>query len=296
MANLAETSTWEEGIYQLEKTDKAMGGADGVLNKPLRQLANRTNYLKERQEELKESVENLGDASPETVQAVAAAASRALLGVRMAELELEKERTILTQRGAVVIKNRGVVSGCVVSKSSSAARNLSVASGVIFYGARLIPVEGQENVTVVPSNTGDAGVVCWAYLQKDDDGKFVLKCTQPGQDPPEDSMTLYKVSIPAGNTAESDSSLTSVTLTDVRRVEANWPKYMVNASYAQIAFETAYPDTDYEVQLDIEEYDGGGFQQGMIYVGERASNGFKIYTNGTVDTMQIKWKTTRRYS
>ena len=293
MANLTESAVWEGGVYQLEKTDKAMAGADGVLNTPLRQLANRTAYLKEKTEELTEEVEGFGEVSPETILAAGVVAGHALMKANQERLARELRDGILTQRGRVLIKNRGVVSGCVVSKSSTAARNLSVASGVIFYGARLIPVEGQENVAVVPSNTGGESVVCWAYLQQDD-GAFVLKCTQPGQDAPDDSMTLYKISIPAGNTAESDSSLASVTLTDVRRVESGWPKYMSSASYAQIAFETAFSDDDYEVQLDVVGYDGGGFQQGMIYVGERASNGFKIYTNGTVDAMDVRWKVTRR--
>ena len=51
MANLQETGVWEEGIYQLETSDPVMGGADGVDNKPLRQLANRTGYLKNKLEE-----------------------------------------------------------------------------------------------------------------------------------------------------------------------------------------------------------------------------------------------------
>ena len=42
MANLKETSQWEDGIYQLEKTDKVMGGADGISNLQAKQLANRT--------------------------------------------------------------------------------------------------------------------------------------------------------------------------------------------------------------------------------------------------------------
>ncbi|MBE2985448.1 tail fiber protein [Campylobacter sp. RM9344] len=47
MANLKETNTWEEGIYQLETTDPVVGGADGISNKQAKQLANRTSYLKE---------------------------------------------------------------------------------------------------------------------------------------------------------------------------------------------------------------------------------------------------------
>lgn len=46
MADLAETSTWETGIYQFEESDVVQGGPAGIDNTPTRQLANRTLYLK----------------------------------------------------------------------------------------------------------------------------------------------------------------------------------------------------------------------------------------------------------
>ncbi len=49
MANLSESSTYEAGIYQLERTDAVdagVGGA-GVSNTQAKQLANRTKYLKD---------------------------------------------------------------------------------------------------------------------------------------------------------------------------------------------------------------------------------------------------------
>lgn len=46
MADLAETETYEAGIYQLEITDPVIGGPDGIDNLQAKQLANRTNWLK----------------------------------------------------------------------------------------------------------------------------------------------------------------------------------------------------------------------------------------------------------
>lgn len=294
MANLKETSQWEDGIYQLEKTDKVMGGADGISNLQAKQLANRTTYLKEKAEELQERVDEFAETSPETVLTVAAASAEALRKTRQMEMKLDTEKTVFTQQGEVFITNRGVVEGCTVTKSTDAARNLSLSSGLIFYGSVLIPVSEQANVAVVPSNTGDSAMVCWCYLQKDSTGKYVMRCTQPGQEPPEDSMSIYKVTIPAGNTAETDVQLSAVTLTDVRRVESNWPRYTVNAAYAQVVFDYSWEDTDYDVTLDVVDYVGSGFQQGNIYVAERAKNGFKIYTNGAVDSMRVRYKAARR--
>ena len=56
MANLTETSTYEAGIYQLETSDPALGGAGGVLNTPPRQLANRTRWLRDQIQALVGSV------------------------------------------------------------------------------------------------------------------------------------------------------------------------------------------------------------------------------------------------
>lgn len=46
MANLAELSQWADGIHQLDTTDEAIGGPDGMANLQAKQLANRTQFLK----------------------------------------------------------------------------------------------------------------------------------------------------------------------------------------------------------------------------------------------------------
>ena len=46
MANLKEQEKWEEGVYQIEENDPVLGGENGITNKPAKQLANRTLWLK----------------------------------------------------------------------------------------------------------------------------------------------------------------------------------------------------------------------------------------------------------
>lgn len=46
MAGLKETEKWENEIYRIEENDPVHGGEDGITNKPIKQLANRTKYLK----------------------------------------------------------------------------------------------------------------------------------------------------------------------------------------------------------------------------------------------------------
>lgn len=46
MAGVKETATWETHIYQIEENDPVHGGEEGVTNKPIKHLANRTLYLR----------------------------------------------------------------------------------------------------------------------------------------------------------------------------------------------------------------------------------------------------------
>lgn len=47
MANVTETSNFDEGIYQLETTDPVEGGALGIANRQAKGLANRTRWLRD---------------------------------------------------------------------------------------------------------------------------------------------------------------------------------------------------------------------------------------------------------
>ena len=46
MANLKEQEKWEGSVYQIEENDPVLGGENGITNKPIKQLANRTLWLK----------------------------------------------------------------------------------------------------------------------------------------------------------------------------------------------------------------------------------------------------------
>ncbi len=55
MANVTESSVYEEGIYQIETTDPVLGGENGIANVQAKQLANRTTYLKQFADEVEEA-------------------------------------------------------------------------------------------------------------------------------------------------------------------------------------------------------------------------------------------------
>ncbi|MEH8096733.1 phage tail protein [Gallibacterium anatis] len=52
MAGLKEQNKWENEIYRIEENDPVVGGEDGISNKPQKQLANRTQWLKAKIAEL----------------------------------------------------------------------------------------------------------------------------------------------------------------------------------------------------------------------------------------------------
>ncbi len=59
MANLPESATYDAGVYQLELTDPVQGGSTGVSNAPLKNLANRTAWLKSQIDGIKDGAVGL---------------------------------------------------------------------------------------------------------------------------------------------------------------------------------------------------------------------------------------------
>lgn len=53
MADVTEVSNFDAGVYQLEITDPLEGGSVGILNKAIKNLANRTKWLKDQLDTLK---------------------------------------------------------------------------------------------------------------------------------------------------------------------------------------------------------------------------------------------------
>jgi hypothetical protein len=47
MANVSETPNFDPGVYRIETTDLVQGGETGISNKGIKNLANRTLFLKQ---------------------------------------------------------------------------------------------------------------------------------------------------------------------------------------------------------------------------------------------------------
>lgn len=97
MGNLAETANWDPNVYQIEETDPVQGGPNGIDNMPHKNLANRTQFLKQQHDTLASEV-------------AAARGGKANLKARLDALEtqtLQGESVFASTNGVTITHNLG---------------------------------------------------------------------------------------------------------------------------------------------------------------------------------------------
>lgn len=241
--------------------------------------------LDSRLDQMQSSIEGL---DPEFQNALISLATQAMDQAGLAGREIMATLQKRFQTGVLTIKNRGVISGCTVTKSSDATRNLDLASGSAFMLGRILPAKEQLNGASVPSNNTDEEQSCFAYLHLSS-GVLDFACTELGDDVPDDGLALYRVDVPAGNDESNDPYLDNCTLVDIRRMEPNFPQEMQTSptDYAELPYEL--DGQDFHVDLEVESFDGSAFELGYVYSENKAENGFDVYYNGVADNVQIRW-------
>lgn len=303
MANLSETAAWESGVYRIETTDPILGGETGTANIQAKQLANRTLWLKARADQVDAASAGYGSlqARLTTLQSQVEAVGADMQNVEQsAVLEaLMQVRTALgmadalrfgpwQQQGQVTIGNRGVVSGCWVSKSTTAVRNLNITVGLVFANGRTYGVLEGDNAASVPPNTGSGAVTVSAYLYPHAAGDWRLAVTAIGQSVPADGMEIYRLTIPANSTDATDPHLAAVTLTDVRRIEADWPVLMSIPPETYILLPRALRTGNYRLHLEPVAWSGPQDRPEM-QVASRAANGFTLRLISPHDAVTVRW-------
>ncbi|WP_174907001.1 phage tail protein [Burkholderia diffusa] len=119
MADLKEESKWEPGIRQFETSDPVQGGPDGVDNIALKQLGNRTRYLRDR----------------------ADAADKVVAGLRTRADATDKKVVDLTTRSDAADKKIGDLANDKVAKAGDTLKG------------KLLGKAG----AITPNNTNNAG-------------------------------------------------------------------------------------------------------------------------------------------
>jgi hypothetical protein len=298
MANLQETPIYEPGIYQIETTDPVVGGPNGISNLPLKQLANRTAYLKQFADEvanarggkanLAERLAQYDAYSPDQQTDIIAGMLSGLNLAGVLAREIDKFKQIIFAQGTAVLKNKHVIQGFVLTKSDIRALHLSQ-TGTVGTGTSKAYIDGQiisladdDYHVAVPTNEDNYEKTYYAYLVKQADGSYRVDIAQTV---PDTGLTLYILSIPANDTA---NNLNNVTLTDVRTIQSNDGWLINSRPYVYIALPYTMPDANYAV--DIEVTSATNIDAiGTLRVYNKTTNGFRIEMSGSADNVKLYW-------
>lgn len=224
--------------------------------------------------------------------ATVAAVKFAIDQAALANYSIQALKQQLQQEGEITIQNRGVVSGCTATKSVTAARNLTLSTGVCFANGRAYSVAGGVNTASIPSNTGTGSVTVYAYLYQDAGDLWRVAVTAIGQQIPFGSIRIYSITVPANSTDATDPNLTNVALTDIRRVEANFPARLNSPAQASAAINDLSAN-DYRLDFDVVSATGAPCDDAAIVVFSRATNGFTVQLASAADNVKVRWRASK---
>lgn len=285
MANINEQAQWADNVYLIDENDPVVGGPDGIDNIPHQQLTNRTAWLKEQTEQLAQDVNAVG---VDGQNALWSGIERALSEIGLLAAEMHRQQTVRHQEGTLRIYNRGIKSGCSLSKSTNASRNLSVSGGQIFLRGQIMPVAAQENATAVPPNTSGATATVQVYAIVAS-GQVLLACTGLNQLAPADALVLAELAVPDGSTSATDPDLSNVNITTTARIEPDWPDVQISPAYIDRDFARVMGKSGYELTLDVTDFAGGQRPQLVAPAGGRADNTFRVYLHGAADDVDARF-------
>lgn len=198
-------------------------------------------------------------------------------------------REHMQQEAEIVIQNRGIVTGCSITKSSSAARNLNLLAGRCFAHGRTYSVYAGDNVASVPPNVGTEPEVVHAYLRLDVNDQWRLSVTAIGQSVPDDGIRIYTLTIPANSTDATDPQLDNVSMTDVRRIESNFPAVLDNPASVSPAIEVLSAN-DWRIDFDVVASEGAPCDPRCILVSSRAPNGMTLQLASAADNVRLRYR------
>jgi len=299
MAFLTVVKRWVRDIWRVELDTRWAGGEEGTANVQAKQLMGNILVLKDYADEVEAArggkanlnmrLDQYDAFDPESMATLYLASAMGVDLGSLASREIAKTNKQRIQQGVAAIVNRGIITGCTVSKSNSAVRNISIAAGSFFMNGLELPCPAFSNAALVPPNYGDESQYCYAYIFINSTGAVQFACTPLGVAVPEGGLALYRFTVPAGNNEINDAYLASVTMTDVRRVEAGFPIQFNSIAYTSVALPFSMLDAEYEVVIEVMDYKGGWNQRPVVYPGEKAANGFKLFAEGSLDAVTVRW-------
>ncbi|MCY1530866.1 hypothetical protein D9M68_660720 [compost metagenome] len=229
--------------------------------------------------------------SPEFQDHLAGAIKYALDQAGVANRSIQALKQQIQQEGELLIENRGVVSGCTVEKSLTAARNLNLTAGTCFANGRAYSVASGSNMASVPSNIGAGSATAVAYLYLSASG-WKLAVTAIGEAVPAGAIRLYNITIPANSTDATDPNLANVTITSVRRVEAGFPQFL-DTPVSQFVPISTLSANDWRIDIDVVSADGAPCDRKALNIASRASNGFTLELASAADNVRVRYRVSK---
>ncbi|MCB3737055.1 hypothetical protein H5773_18775, partial [Klebsiella pneumoniae] len=165
MTRLPESSSWEEEIEMISRSERVAGGLDGPANRPLKSLSNRTRYLKDQADKADESI-------AEKVSAVKTFAEGATLESPREEILFDSYRLVWTGAfpktvlaGSTPQGTGGIGAGCWAYTSDAVIRK-EMRSEEVGFGAYLSAYQRQwalELINNVATYLNAGKVNLWEY-------------------------------------------------------------------------------------------------------------------------------------
>lgn len=207
--------------------------------------------------------------------------------------ELTNWKTQRIQQGTATIYNKFVVAGGIIN-AIDGTRNVKITRTGTYSAANysLMYVDGmlvsiydtQDSVATVPVNSGSAAANYYAYVDNDGD-KYKVKVADSV---PDGKLGLYRITIPAGDTA---ANLNDAKFTDIRRVESHYSNYYGTIPTTAVTLPYAAIGSDYSVALNIESTAYN--RDTVLEVTGKSPNGFTIKSHGVADNIVVRWTLTQ---
>lgn len=203
--------------------------------------------------------------------------------------ELTNWKTQRIQQGTATIYNKFVVAGGIIN-AVDGTRNVKITRtgtysaanySLVYVDGKLVSIyDTQDSVAAVPANSGSAAANYYAYVDNDG-GKYTVKVADSV---PDGKLGLYRITIPAGDTA---ANLNNVKFTDIRRVESHYRNYYGTIPATAVTLPYAAIGSDYSVALNIESTAYN--RDTVLEVTGKSPNGFTIKSHGVADNIVVRW-------
>lgn len=218
-------------------------------------------------------------------EVAAARAGAASLGARLDGID--PDRRIL--QGEAHLKNKFVVAGFVHGKGPARSLHIS-ASGTVGSGTSLARSDGRlvsfadaATYLNVPTNETDQARTYTTFL-RDPTGAGAYDLFV-GQTVPANALALYRLDVPAFDTA---NDLDAVTLTDLRVVQPDNGWTTTAPPTVAVGWAEPLPSADYAVAIEVLAATDPA-AVGTVQATLRATNGFTLRQTGSADNVHVRW-------